>query len=359
MGNQPEKVEAANLERGVLPRALDALRRMTGIKARVVHYRPRAKTADLPDAVIELRAGGKAIRYAADIKHADRRATLGLVKNKHERYADPGLLVAHRVTREIAQACREADIQFIDTAGNAYLRAPGILVFVTGQQIPPDEIALAPRQGRAGAPTALRMLFAILCQPDLLNAPYREIKEAAGIALGAIGWIFFDLTQRGLMGGGGQKHARRLLEPQRLIDEWATNYPMRLRPKLHPMKFRAPTPGWWKQLDPTRYGAQWGGEVAADKLTGHLKPAACTLYMHPDDTGRRGLARLVADHRLRPDPQGDVEILDAFWRLPPDTVHPELVPPLLVYADLLATLDPRNLEAAKLIYARELAHVIR
>ena len=28
---------------------------------------------------------------------------------------------------------------------------------------------------------------------------------------------------------------------------------------------------------------------------------------------------------------------------------PDLVPPILVYADLVATLDPRNLEAAKLI----------
>ena len=34
---------------------------------------------------------------------------------------------------------------------------------------------------------------------------------------------------------------------------------------------------------------------------------------------------------------------------------PETVPPLLVYADLIATLDPRNLETAKLIHERYLA----
>jgi hypothetical protein len=34
---------------------------------------------------------------------------------------------------------------------------------------------------------------------------------------------------------------------------------------------------------------------------------------------------------------------------------PETVPPLLAYADLLATLDPRNLEAAKLIHDQYLA----
>jgi hypothetical protein len=64
---------------------------------------------------------------------------------------------------------------------------------------------------------------------------------------------------------------------------------------------------------------------------------------------------MVAEHKLRADPQGDIEILDAFWDFEDEKPMPETVPPLLAYADLIATLDPRNLEAAKLIHERYLA----
>jgi hypothetical protein len=61
------------------------------------------------------------------------------------------------------------------------------------------------------------------------------------------------------------------------------------------------------------------------------------------------------DHVLLKDPQGDVEILDAFWNFAPPDEHRGIVPPLLVYADLLATGDDRCIEAARLIYDRYLA----
>lgn len=66
----------------------------------------------------------------------------------------------------------------------------------------------------------------------------------------------------------------------------------------------------------------------------------------------------MADHRLRADPKGNVEILDAFWDLPDDPAHPDVVPPGLVYADLVATLDPRNLDTAKLLRERFIDHAL-
>lgn len=350
----PQTMEAMEaMEQELLTRALNALLRTTGIDAQIVRYQPRGEKIHRPDAVIKFKTGEQTNQYYVEIKNVDRLATLGHIKNQLEHHDAPGIFVANRVTHTIAQACREADLQFIDAAGNAFLHGAGYLIFVTGQQPPADEVAITPKQGRAGTATALRMMFTILCQPELLNAPYREIKNAAGIALGAVGWVFFDLTQRGLMTGGEHKHARQFLERKRIINEWVTNFPLKLRPKLHPVKFRVPTPDWWKNVDVTKYNAQWGGEVAADKLTGYLKPATFTLYLHLED-GHRELTRLIADHRLRPDPNGDIEVLDAFWQLPPDQTHPDVVPPLLAYADLLATLDPRNLEVARMIYDREL-----
>jgi len=211
---------------------------------------------------------------------------------------------------------------------------------------------------RAGMVTTLRVIFALLCRPELLNAPYRDIIRAAGVALGAVGDVLRDLQGRGYITDGKRKGSRRLLDPERLCEEWVTNYPMRLRPKLTPRRFRATTPDWWQHADVATCGAQWGSEVAVEKLTGYLKPATVTLYVRPEQE-RANVARLVATHKLRADPQGDIEMLDTFWDWPADPTYPDLVPPILVYADLMATHDPRNLEAARLLYDRKIRHALR
>lgn len=347
----PPTIDLPQHDLDLLQRAFDALRRTTGLEARLIEKEVTGRHDHRPDAIVEINIDGHPHLYAVEVKRIDRFATLGAIKNQMDLFEDPGLLIAPRITPEIAEQCRELQIPFIDTAGNAYLRAPGLLVFVKGQRPPPNETPIAGTAPRAGTATALRVIFALLCKPELLNAPYREIVRAAGVALGAVGWVFFDLNGRGYTTGGRRNDRRRLLEPKRLFEEWVANYPIKLRPKLNPKRFRAATPDWWQRLDMTKYGALWGGEVAADKLTRYLKPTTFTLYLRPDN-GREKLTQLVAVNRLRADPNGDIEIVEAFWDFPAYQDHPDIVPPILVYADLVATLDPRNLETAKLIRER-------
>src|SRR5262249_35510728 len=153
---------------------------------------------------------------------------------------------------------------------------PDLYVFVKGEKRPKNAAAMGTRGG--GTATALRVVFALLCRPDLLNAPYREIVDAAGVALGALGWVFFDLAERRYVGGATRKGNRRLLDPNGLFDEWVTNYPIKLRPKLNPRRYKTPNTDWWKAVQLPK-GAYWGGEVAADRFTNYLKPATFTIYM--------------------------------------------------------------------------------
>lgn len=337
-------------------RALEALHRTTDIVGQVVDREPAIAQDFRADARVEVKVNGQCHRYMAEIKRVDRFAILGNIRNQYRQHGDQLLLVAPRVTTEIAEKCRELDLQFIDTAGNAYLRGPGLYVLVKGQRLGEGEdFWLVEQEGkRAGTATNLRVFFALLCKPELLNAPYRDINQTAGVALGAVGWVFFGLNARGYITGGKGKGDRALLERQKLVQEWITNYPIKLRPKLNPRRFRAPATDWWKEVDITKYGAQWGAEVAAEKLTASLRPHALTIYLHKEQ-GQRNLTRMVAEHKLRADLQGDIEILDAFWDFKDEKPMPETVQPLLAYADLIATLDPRNLEAAKIIHERYIA----
>lgn len=343
--------QLAQKEIFLLERALTAFQETTGLAGKVVLTEPEVGDGIRADALIEIEVAGQPHRYLVEIKRVDRFAAIGQIKNQFDRFPTPGLLIANRITADTADKCRELDVQFIDGLGNAYLHGPEWFVLVKGQRPRTNEDATNATMDapRGGTPTALKAIFALLCLPELVNAPYREIKQAAGIALGAVGWVFFDLNARGYTTGGKGKGERRILERQRLIDEWVTNYPIKLRPKLNTKRFHAQNPNWWRQTDIAKYDAQWGGEVAADKLTGHLRPNAVTIYMKPE-VMRKNLTKMVVDNKLRADPDGEIEVLEAFWDFPPDEAMPDIVPAILVYADLLATMDPRNFEVGRMIY---------
>lgn len=288
--------------------------------------------------------GAPPVRFALDIRPVDRHQTLSAIHTRAQHRPAPCLLVAPYLTAERARQCRSLGLNFIDEAGNAYINTPGCFVHISGK--PRREPARPVGRYKALTPAGLRIVFALLTQPRLLAAPYREIAAAAGVALGSVGDVLADLQARGHL---ALTEPRRLLAPGALQEEWATHFPMKLRPRLHARRFTATARDWWKGQDLQALHAAWGGEVAAHHLTGYLEPERVTLYAAAPDA-------LILKHRLRPDPQGDIEILSPFWPLAPEgEAGSATVPPLLVYADLMASSDPRNIDTAQHIRTQYLA----
>jgi len=126
-----------------------------------------------------------------------------------------------------------------------------------------------------------------------------------------------------------------------------------LRPKLNIRRFRAQRTGWTEGVDLRPYDAFWGGEVAANRLLHQLVPQTATIYAK--DTPQQ----IIAEYKMRADVNGDVEILNAFWNPQEMPNLGDVVPPILVYADLAATTDGRNLEAAKMIYDQYVEPALR
>lgn len=341
------------LEASLLNEALCALEEKIGLTGRLVGTNEMVTPRHEADAIIEFIVNGRPQRYIVECKsNVDRKSIISQVKVALSNLPEPGLLIAPYVSREIADYCRETNLQFIDTHGNAYLNAPGMYVYVKGEKDLTGRTIT--RSGRGTTkPTALRIAFILLCQPAMVQASYREIMESAGVSLGAINSTFDDLKRRGLLlDAKGARH-RKLLEPKRLFDEWIANYAVVLRPKLNSRRFSAPDPNWWQSVHLDALGAVWGGEVAAERITRYLKPAAQTLYVEPAAMNSC-LKHLISTYRLRPDPYGQIEILEKFWDLPVDPKNPDISPPILVYADLMATLEPRNSEAARMIWETQI-----
>lgn len=286
------------------------------------------------DAHLHLRWHGKPLSYRLQIKRGLRPAGIGAVVRMLEDAGDTVLLVTDQVTVPVAERLRALGIPFVDAAGNAYLFGEGLLIYVTGLRaafrLP------SPARGRVFQDKGLRVVFALLTDPALVAAAYRDIATAAGVAHGTVGIVMGELRQLGFVGEIAGR--RRLLQGVRLLRHWVDSYARTLRPKLLLGTFRVPDIGWWQTFDGTRSGLALGGEAAAAR-SGLLTPQTVTLY------GTRAAAnRFQLEHRMTPASDGNVEFLSRFWAF--DQQPPGLAPPLLIYADLLATADARCIEAA-------------
>jgi hypothetical protein len=337
--------DQTSTERTLIDTALTTLRAL-GIDAEVERRHPKLGRAQA-DALIRVRHGDQEILYAAEVKRGLRPALLGAVLQQLERLGEQALLVADYVTPPLADALRARRVAFIDAAGNAYLDRPPLLVWVKGQR--PVERATPQPMGRAFQASGLQVVFALLCHHEQVDHPYREIAKLAGVAHGTVGWVMAELPKLGFVAEVGRK--RRLLQPERLLQQWVEAYARTLRPKLVLGRFKAEKLDWWETVDPLKYGLTMGGEGAAARLTRHLRPGTLTFF------GTRAEPRFLLDHRLRTDPSGEVEILRRFWLF--DNDDPALAPTLLVYADLLAIGDARCLETAKRLYEGILARLGR
>lgn len=313
----------------------------------------------LPASVLSARAGGCTLRLGPKGQQTDYqvvrmphlvRATMGAALMQARQLAEQGgkptVLVAEYVTPPVADDLRAHGQPFADVVGNAWLPAP--LVFITGRKRTAPAVPAA--TGRADTPAGLKILFALLCDPALADAPHRAIAAAAGVALGGVPAVLQDLQQQGHLLVLGKR--RRLDATRRVLDAWAQAYARRLRTKtLHGM-YATPMFDTWADWSLDATVGLWGGEPAASLLTNYLRPGILTIYterLPPPFMARQRMTRADGQtHRV-------LEWRKPFWGQLPAGPRPDVVPPVLVYADLLATGDGRCIETAKVLYEQELA----
>ncbi|AFQ48191.1 type IV toxin-antitoxin system AbiEi family antitoxin [Burkholderia cepacia] len=352
----PENATLPIAEQHVLDEACAAFERATRrFKARRVRV-PAAYSAHA-DAMIRFGMAGQTFEMPAVVSIGVESLQGALAVLRRRRATPvagerPLMLVAPYFSAELAARLIEHDISYLDTAGNACLIQPEATVMISGRPKP----ARTPRRqaSRATTPKGLAVMFALATQPGLVAQPLRAIAAASGVALGTVNLAIDDLIARGLV--AQRRNGERVFPDwPRFVQEWVALYPSRLRAKLPSRRFAALAPDWWRGFDFAAFDARLGGEPAADLLTHDLKPAAITVYTHGAVSNR-----LLLQARLRPDERGDVELLEAFWPPSPALDWREhdvpLVPPLLIYADLVSSGDSRNLAAAQHIHDRYLAH---
>ena len=332
----------------IIEKALNVFELTTGLKTLYhAEYRDNAK---YPDGIVRIVHRDAQWIFTVQVNPTVTRATVGLEKLTLPKGREKTLLITEYATPPIAERLRRLDIFFIDTAGNAHLNEPPLYVFIKGNK--PTKTIETAKPKRLFKPGGLKVLFALLNKPDLVSMPYRDIAKAAGVALGTIDWAVKGLREMGFFIPMGKRN-RKLVNLEDLLRRWVEAYPEQLRPKLMIEGFEADNPDWWKETRITDFGACWGGEVGATYLTHYLKPENIIIYTD------KPLGKLVLMNRLRKAPQGNIEVLAPFWNFDYEFADQGVAPPILVYADLVTTGNPRNIETARLIYEKYIAGLVR
>lgn len=307
------------------------------------------------DVLVRVTRGKYTGIYQVEIRNTLQLATLGIALQQVGRLGKKAMLITDYVTPALADALRANRVAFLDTAGNAYIEDGPVLIWVKGQKRPDRPNITTHATGRAFQPTGLQILFALLCNPGAVNRPYRDLGAMAGVAHGTVGWVIPDLQQQGFVGDlNGKRGTRRLFQQEKLATQWADAYARTLRPRTLLGRYYVKTLEGWQGWPLAEHGAQWGGEPAGAILTDYLRPGELTIYA--DKTPGLLAARMKFLKEPEPGHTAVVDIRKRFWNFPGELNHPNLVPPLLIYADLLATGDARCIETAKMIYD---AYVLR
>lgn len=116
------------------------------------------------------------------------------------------------------QACAEADISFIDAAGNARIETPALLVHVQGR---PNTSSVRGRPSSVFAPRSSRVTRLVLLDPERWWQQ-KDLAAEAGIGRGTVSKIVARLRGNGLL--EANNGLVRPSDPSLLLDAWKDEY---------------------------------------------------------------------------------------------------------------------------------------
>ena len=300
------------------------------------------------DGILKLEYKGNTQAFYVEIKKEIREYQLPKLFQLNEKY-NPFMVLAEKIFPKIKNALVEKGIAYIDMYGNIHIEAENILLKIEGKR---EKYIQQDKQGRAFTKAGLKALLLFLTNENNINDTYRDIAKKADIGRGNVQYILEGLIEEGFALPLNEKDLK-LTNKEQLLQKWIAAYNEKLKPALKVGNFRFNNPNdfpGWKNMNLNTILTQWGGEPAGDIYTKFLQPEILTLYTNEKK------ADLIKNYRLIPDPEGNVLVYQKFWK----EIDPEknVVPPVIAYADLLATGKKRCIETAQKIYEQHIENTL-
>ncbi len=242
------------------------------------------------------------------------------------RSTQPLFVHTPHVAPKTRDAFRRAGVQYLDDAGNAWIQFGDVLIDVRGRTRQEGGNSRPRASGNLFSSGRAQVVLALLAWPDLWNAPQRDVAHAAGVSLGQAHNTLVLLAHADY--GAKSRPTGR----SDLLDLWAAAFPSGLAQRLMLARFR----GDVGPVEAAGDEVALSGEAAVPNM---LKAATLTLYVATLSP------RLAIVNRWRADGEPNIVVRRKFWNDPDvaGAAVPRIVgaPWPLIYADLLASVDPR------------------
>jgi hypothetical protein len=274
-----------------------------------------------------------AVEVVSDADSLLRRERDALVDRDH-------LVVAGHVSSRAAEALRRSRVNYIDAAGNAFIAFDAVLIDVRGRRHP------TPRSGEPAqeaatnlfSPKRAQVVFALLAWDFLARMSVVDLATAAGVSQGQAHGTLSLLRDAGYLTG---TTSPRLDQKAALLDRWAAAHAQGLARTLSVRSFAGEVTDTLRKADPDD-PVFASGEWAIPEI---IRPTTMILYVPLWDD------RVAIRNRWRTDGQPNIFVRKKFWRAPDRTDGPlggvRSAPWPLIYADLVASGEPRQLVAAQ------------
>jgi hypothetical protein len=185
------------IEKAPIANMFDKFCQLTGTRVRVLQTAIRKKEKTI-DTEIELRTGTQRTHFFVEQKNEIRDGMLpDIIRQMHPK--KNWLLACQYIPGPAKETLREMGVNYIEAAGNCFIRAEGLFFFVNDQAMTAYRLV---REGKIWNPAGLKFLFAILQWPALLNLPQRRLAITADVALGNIGPFMDELEENGFLARG-------------------------------------------------------------------------------------------------------------------------------------------------------------
>lgn len=269
----------------------------------------------------------------------------GRIKRRLEQIEAGGnmhiLLIGGYISSSLYSDLKQGRINFMDSVGNCFIshiNKGGMILHISNSGIKSSyKTSVAyPLFREAG----LKVIFYLLQSLERFSEPFRTIRDGSGVSIGTVKNVMDELASRGYILITQEK--RVLVKGKQLLDDWAENYALVLKPKLLLQRFSFRSVEKREEWQSIRLPSNmwWGGECAAAKRQGYLIPENFMIY------GETLPAQLMSTGAVLMG-DGEIALYKKFW-------VEEGVPAVLVYADLMTSGRSRNIEAANKLLDNEL-----
>lgn len=268
---------------------------------------------------------------------------------------NPLLVAAKYITPKAKKNLKENKTNYLDSYGNAYIELPQLKVYIERGNSKPVMSDTNKVFTKAGA----QLIFQLLQRPEEANETVKRLHEISNISVGSVSKIMNGLIDQGYLVPWNNENKYQLTRKSELLDRWIPLLNEKILPsnKIGTYSFTGDLEEHWEDQF-LRPNVWWAGEPGAALLTNYLHPEKYTLFT------TLSKQEILSKLKLVPNPNGKITLYLPFWgntsivsTINPDdiTQAKNTVNPLIIYAQLMHSGDPRNIETAKIIFNEHIA----